>query len=66
MVSFFVFFEIFSCAKVNQKYLDKSLKPRKNILKIAKIPGKFLVPHWEMSYPNKVFEPHEKDFRAFL
>jgi hypothetical protein len=36
----------------------------KNILKVTKIPGKFLELDWSMNNPNKVFGAHEKDFRA--
>jgi hypothetical protein len=40
-------------------------KGTKNTLKITKIPGKYPEAHWNMINPNKVFEAHEKDFRAF-
>jgi hypothetical protein len=37
----------------------------KNIKKIPKILGKFPEADWNMNNLNKVFEAHEKDFRAF-
>jgi hypothetical protein len=43
----------------------KCLQGTKNTSKSPKIPGKFLETHWDMSYPNKVFGAHKKDFRAF-
>jgi hypothetical protein len=40
-------------------------KGTKNILKITKIPEKFLEIDYDMNNPNKAFEAYEKDFRAF-
>jgi hypothetical protein len=41
------------------------LKGTKNTPKITKILGKFLEIDQDMNNPNKAFEGHEKDFRAF-
>jgi hypothetical protein len=40
-------------------------KCTKNIPKITKIPEKFPELDLSMNNPKKVFEAHEKDFRAF-
>jgi hypothetical protein len=55
---FFLFSENIFVKELIWKLLDNSLKPRKNILKIPKIPGKFPEPHWDMNNPNKLFGAH--------
>jgi hypothetical protein len=48
----------------NLEIATQFFKATKNILKIPKILGKFSEIDWNMNNPNKVFEAHEKVFRA--
>jgi hypothetical protein len=50
--------------KTNPRKSRICLQSAKNAQKISKNSGKFPKTPWDMSNPNKVFEAHEKDFKA--
>jgi hypothetical protein len=63
-IGFLFFSEIIFNAKTNPRKSRICLQSAKNAQKISKNSGKFPKTPWDMSNPNKVFEAHEKDFKA--